>query len=100
MHTGVVTKPDTLTLGAVNDRKKWEDVIQGRSHALRLGYYCVRLPDDSERASHSRGEMETIANAFLTTTSPWSGLQGTDRLGVRALVADISKLLMQIVRES
>ncbi|KAJ3551062.1 hypothetical protein NM688_g4940 [Phlebia brevispora] len=98
---GVITKPDSLTAGAIGLRTKWENIIKGvdRAHTLRLGFYCVRLPDDAER-THSRDEMECIATEFLRTTPPWSSLHNTSRLGVRALVSDISELLMSIIEQS
>lgn len=98
---GVVTKPDALTAGATSARNKWQNILKGldHKHALVLGYYCIRLPDDEERGK-TRAEMQLIANEFLRTTQPWSGLHNTDRLGVPALVRDISDLLMGIIEES
>ena len=83
-------------------RRKWQDILRGdaRAHTLKLGYYCVRLPDDAERARYSREEMEVIATEFLRKTSPWCELYNLNRIGVRALVNDISKLLMRIIEEA
>jgi hypothetical protein len=48
-YLGILTKPDMLTTawGAISARK---DVLDGRLHPLKHGYYCVRLPVDDERS--------------------------------------------------
>ena len=41
-----LTKPDALTESATTARQRWKDIIEGRSHKLQHGYYCVKLADD------------------------------------------------------
>ncbi|KAG1834946.1 P-loop containing nucleoside triphosphate hydrolase protein [Suillus subluteus] len=68
---GVLTKPDTLGTGAISQRRKWVEIIEGRSeeHTLRYGFYCVRLPDDAERAQRlSRAESQRRAAEYFDTT--------------------------------
>ena len=88
----------------MNAQRRWLKVFQGQpevvQHVLKLGYYCVKLPDDNERAKYSREDMEERAMAFLQVTKPWSELTSVNRVGVRALVANISTLLMRIIDES
>ncbi|PCH34568.1 hypothetical protein WOLCODRAFT_145375 [Wolfiporia cocos MD-104 SS10] len=98
---GVVTKPDTLTAGAIGARKKWLRVLQGHEHPLKLGYYTVKLPDDDERAKKlSRPELKKRAWKFFTNTEPWKDLLQSRRLGIPDLISDLSILLMRIMREA
>ncbi|KAF9220695.1 hypothetical protein BS17DRAFT_810582 [Gyrodon lividus] len=100
---GVLTKPDTLGSGAISARKKWHDIIEGhdRDHALALGYYCVRLPDDSERSSRlSRSELQQRAATFFDTTAPWNEVADRGRFGIPAFVKDISRLLIKLMEKS
>ena len=92
----MVTKPDTVLVGATGARKKWMDIFEGRKHRLSHGYYAVRLPLDEERSRGvSRKELATIADRYFTTNTPWKDLRALRRLGVDALVRDISRLLLQ-----
>lgn len=89
-----------LTDGAVNARQLWLDVIEGRQHKLRHGYYCVRLPDDAQRAQGlSRSELQSIAKNYFNTTSPWSGVTDRGRFGIPAFVTDISVLLVNHIKK-
>ncbi|OCB87674.1 hypothetical protein A7U60_g5200 [Sanghuangporus baumii] len=99
---GVLTKPDTLTSGAIGARKKWKDLITGGdtpdAYALKHGYYCVKLPDDAERACNpSRPERNGIENTFFSNTIPWSIVPDRKQFGVANLVTDLSKLLTAIL---
>ncbi|KAF8434537.1 P-loop containing nucleoside triphosphate hydrolase protein [Boletus edulis BED1] len=92
---GILTKPDTLGDGAVNSKQLWLDVIEGRQHTLKHGYYCVRLPDDAQRAQHlSRAALPRIAADWFDATPPWSGVADRGRFGIPAFVTDISVLLV------
>ncbi|KAI1791428.1 P-loop containing nucleoside triphosphate hydrolase protein [Ganoderma leucocontextum] len=99
--SGVLTKPDMLTAGATKARDLWLEVLEGRRHPLRHGYYCTRQPDDDER---SRGitaaEARAAEVAFFHTTAPWASSTQRDRFGTAGLVKSISKLLTQIIQES
>ncbi|KAG9311765.1 P-loop containing nucleoside triphosphate hydrolase protein [Chiua virens] len=92
---GVLTKPDMLGDGAVGSKKNWLDVIEGRQHPLKHGYYCVRLPDDAQRAQRlSRGELQRIAEEYFDTTLPWKDVAERRRFGISGFVSDISALLV------
>ncbi len=96
LPAGVLTKPDTLTRGATSARQKWKDVLSGKEHGLNLGYYCVKLSDDAERAKNlPRVGREDAERIFFKTTEPWSELQSTlgARFGVRNTVVDLSTQL-------
>jgi hypothetical protein len=98
--TGILTKPDTLGEGAVNAKKTWLNVIEGHEHPLRHGYYCVRLPDDTQRAQRlSRSALHQLAAEFFDTTSPWSEVTNRGRLGIPTFVSDISKLLVKHIEK-
>ncbi|KAI9568111.1 P-loop containing nucleoside triphosphate hydrolase protein [Boletus coccyginus] len=92
---GILTKPDMLGDGAVSSRQNWLEVIEGRQHRLKHGYYCVRLPDDAQRAQRlSRSALQRIAADYFDTTSPWSEVTDRGRFGIPAFVTDISVLLV------
>ncbi|KAG1727762.1 P-loop containing nucleoside triphosphate hydrolase protein [Suillus paluster] len=77
---GVLTKPDTLGVGAINQRRKWVEIIEGRSeeHTLRHGFYCE----------------------YFDTTSPWSDMIDRHRFGIPGFVSDVSRLLIQLIEEA
>jgi hypothetical protein len=104
MMPGVLTKPDMLTSGATGARQKWKEILEGGSkHGLRLGYYCVRLPDDKERTRDiSRGEVDRVAHDFFNTTPPWREILAKDpqRFGIPSLVSDVSVRLTSIIEKS
>ncbi len=100
LPAGVLTKPDTLTKGATSARQKWKDVLSGKEHVLNLGYYCVKLSDDAERAKNlPRVGREDAERVFFKTTEPWSDLQSTlgGRVGVRNTVVDLSTQLSHLL---
>ena len=86
----------------MNAKRRWGDIFRDKfpEHVLKLGYYCVKLPTDKERSEHTREAMEAIAMELLQSTTPWSELSSIGRVGVRALIANISTLLMQIIEDS
>jgi hypothetical protein len=95
---GVLTKPDTLTAGATNARQQWKDIMEGRSHRLTHGYYCVKLPDDDERAQKfSRAEADQRAMTFFKQTPFYDSFLNSGRVGIQSLVADLSKHLTTII---
>ncbi|KAG2155240.1 P-loop containing nucleoside triphosphate hydrolase protein [Suillus bovinus] len=100
---GVLTKPDTLGAGAINQRKRWVEIIEGRSedHKLKHGFYCVRLPDDAERTQRlSRAELQRRAAEYFDTTPPWNGVTDRRRFGIPGFVSDVSRLLIQLIEEA
>lgn len=98
IHAGVLTKPDTLGLGATNARQKWVNVLKGRAYKTKYGYFCVRLADDTEReAALSRAEMQDIANEFFSSEEPWNQFADQGRFGIPALVTSLSHHLITII---
>lgn len=68
------------------------------THALRLGYYCVKLPDDAQRTADmmsppSRAVRQAREMQFFQSTQPWSNLQNKSRFGVGRLLDELSKNL-------
>ncbi|KAF9220693.1 hypothetical protein BS17DRAFT_882330 [Gyrodon lividus] len=97
---GILTKPDILGEGAVNARKLWLDVIEGREHHLNHGYYCVRLPDDAQRAQRlSKAAFQKLTAEYFETTPPWSESTARGRFGIPAFVSDISTLLEKHIEQ-
>jgi hypothetical protein len=97
---GVLTKPDALTRGASGLRKKWQAVIEGRieRHKLKYGYYCVRFPDDDERARRITREESLEKEAkFFDNTLPWNGMPDRTRFGISNLISDISRHLVRLI---
>ncbi|KIK61582.1 hypothetical protein GYMLUDRAFT_224459 [Collybiopsis luxurians FD-317 M1] len=95
---GVLTKPDTIMPGAIGSRQRWKDVLQGKIHVLRHGYYCVRLADDDERSKKlSRAESEERSTDFFANKEPWSNFEDRSRFGVPNFVKDISQLLLAMI---
>ncbi|KAG1852536.1 hypothetical protein F4604DRAFT_1933686 [Suillus subluteus] len=80
---GVLTKPDTLGAGAINQRRKWVEIIEGRSedHTLRHGFYCA-------------------CRRIFDTTSPWKDVTDRHRFGIPGFVSDVSRLLIQLIEET
>lgn len=100
---GVLTKPDTLGAGAINQRRRWVEIIEGKSedHRLRHGFYCVRLPDDAERTQRlPRAESQRRAAEYFDTTSPWNTVTDRHRFGIPGFVSDVSRLLIQLIEEA
>ncbi|KAJ7140089.1 P-loop containing nucleoside triphosphate hydrolase protein [Mycena crocata] len=91
----VLTKPDILGAGATGSRQKWKDILEGKDHQLTHGYYCVRLPDDAERARGiTRAESETRAAEYFDSTQPWRDIADRSRFGVPNLATFLSELLV------
>ncbi|KAH9937926.1 P-loop containing nucleoside triphosphate hydrolase protein [Epithele typhae] len=98
---GVMTKPDTLSAGSTKARDLWLEVLEGRRHPLRHGYYCTRQPDDDERARGVSGIAARDAElAFFRSTPPWATSSHQRRFGTTHLVQNVSKLLTQIIRKA
>tara|TARA_R110002003_G_scaffold127_9_gene11960 strand:+ start:20493 stop:21899 length:1407 start_codon:yes stop_codon:yes gene_type:complete len=92
---GVLTKPD-LVMEDVN-RKTIQDLVLGRRHKLRLGYYVVknRSADDQNSTLYERLEHEKLFFAERR----WSQLSSTNRCGIPSLRARLSYLLMMLTKK-
>ena len=98
---GVLTKPDTLSRGASRMREMWLDVLEGRDHQLKHGYFCTRQPDDDKRLSGvSPSEARAAEAEFFKMNSPWSTSISHSRFGTPNLVKSISELLTKIISDS
>lgn len=104
MQLGVLTKPDSLTSGATSQFRKWKSIMSGENlaHALRLGYYCVKLPDDAQRTADmmtppSRGVRQAREMQFFQSTEPWSSMPNKLRFGVVHLLDELSKNLVTML---
>ena len=75
-------------------------IIEGNQHPLKHGYYCVRLPDDDERARNiSRTESSKLAAEFFNSTPPWNTITSHNRFGVNNLVSDLSLILVGLIEK-
>lgn len=89
--------------GALGQRDRWTKVLEGGSHYLRNGYYCVRLPDDAQRARHiGRAEAETTALEWFRATTPWSQImqRHPNRFGVENFLSAVSVLLTERIEQA
>ncbi|KII84204.1 hypothetical protein PLICRDRAFT_46578 [Plicaturopsis crispa FD-325 SS-3] len=98
---GVITKLDLLSVGSTKVRDLWLEVIEGRRHALRHGYFCTRQPDDDERAAGVTPESARAAEAdFFATTQPWAASVHQHRFGTSKLTATLSSLLVRVIDDT
>ncbi|CCL98324.1 uncharacterized protein FIBRA_00318 [Fibroporia radiculosa] len=100
---GVLTKPDTLPPGSSKMRELWLEVLEDRSSSNRLhhGYFCVRQPDDDERAAGiTTTQARAAEEAFFTSTSPWNQSSHRSRFGTYHLVRTLGKLLVQRINDT
>jgi hypothetical protein len=97
---GVLTKPDLLVPGSINSRRTWKEVLEGRLHLTKHGYFCVRLPDDEQRASGiTKARMDEVADEFFDGTEPWNDILDRSRFGIPNLVRYTSELLIKLIEE-
>ena len=74
------------------------EVLSNRDRFLKHGYYCLRLPDDDERALNlPKDQYYKLARQFFEKEAPWNALVEKHRLGVPGLVADLSKHLTVLI---
>lgn len=93
-----MTKPDTLPSGATKARELWLDVIEGRRHSLKHGYFCTRQPDDADRANAISPKQARVAEAqFFAKTAPWATSTQQQRFGTNNLVETLSRLLTNLI---
>lgn len=98
---GVLTKPDTLTAGAVKSKENWLAVLEGRRDKTTHGYFCTRQPDDDERTKGiTSAEARKAEKTFFESTSPWSGSKHRKRFGTENLVENLATLLSKVIDET
>ena len=79
----------------------WLDVLEGRRHPLKHGYFCTRQPDDDQRLQGITPFDARAAEAqFFASTKPWCDSKAKARFGTGSLVKSVSELLTTIIRES
>ncbi|KZT66610.1 hypothetical protein DAEQUDRAFT_695305 [Daedalea quercina L-15889] len=96
---GVLTKPDTLTVGAIKQQENWLDVLEGRNvqHRLTHGYFCTRQPDEAERRDGITAAQARAAEAtFFAKTIPQPQHFGTPNL-VKTLSARLTHIIDKAV---
>lgn len=97
---GVLTKPDTLQSG---EEQAWLDVLDGKRHILKHGYYVTKQPavaDLVKKLDHE--EVREMEQDFFATTPPWSSVAVTirNRMGVTNLTKELSRLLSQLIEQT
>ena len=98
---GVLTKPDTIPAGSTGKLQQWIEIMAGREHPTRHGYFCIRQPDDAERAKGiSAAAARDAENHFFETVTPWATLSCRERLGTDNLLRTMSGLLSQMTQAS
>lgn len=96
-----MTKADTIPQGSLGKQQRWCDILEGRQHSTKHGYFCTRLPDDSEReAGITPAAARQKEDAFFDSREPWATSTRRDRCGTQALVKYLSELLTQRIRDS
>lgn len=90
---GVLTKPDLVDKGA---HHRVNDLIEGKSHPLALGWSMVRNPGQEDLKDESR-DRHAEEKAFFKTDSRFNKLPA-DRVGIVALRARLGEILAEIVR--
>jgi hypothetical protein len=68
------------------------------AHALRLGYYCVKLPHDQQRLQDMtnpppRNARQGREMQFFMATEPWKSMPNKSHFGVANLLNELSKQL-------
>ncbi|KAI0633204.1 P-loop containing nucleoside triphosphate hydrolase protein [Trametes polyzona] len=96
---GVLTKPDAIPEGSTGLKRNYLNVLEGRAHQTRHGYYCTRQLDDAERANKlSPSEARVIEAKFFEENMPWATSSHRHRLGIVHLVQAISERLLEVIR--
>ena len=93
-HTlGVLTKPDLVDEGA---EPAIMEIIEGKSHALDLGWYVVRN-SGQQQLKDSSAQRHASEKLFFTSTAPWNEL-AKDRVGISALHTRLVDTLGELTR--
>ncbi|KAF9869558.1 hypothetical protein CkaCkLH20_12951 [Colletotrichum karsti] len=92
---GVLTKPDLATERATQQIVC--ELIEGKRFPLRLGY-CVVKNRSADDNNSTLGDRNASEKNFFSTT-PWSRLRTTKRIGVDNLRVRLSTLLREISKK-
>ncbi|KAH8799202.1 P-loop containing nucleoside triphosphate hydrolase protein [Flagelloscypha sp. PMI_526] len=94
---GVFTKSDLLQASSTNMMKRrLRDVDDGHRLDGGLGYFAVKLPDDSER-EFGEARIQEMERELFETQQPWKAVKNRERLGVKNLVIHVGSLLADLV---
>ena len=91
---GVLTKPDLVDEGA---EPRVIDLLEGRTHPLRLGWNIVRNPGQKEMSNPSLDRQRNEIN-FFNTEHLWNKV-AKERVGIESLRHRLQDILSQLVRQ-
>jgi hypothetical protein len=91
----VVTKPDCGLEESV--KAMWVGTLQGQKDPLELGYYCVKLLSEQQRAADADTQREAMK--YLEQFPPWNQ-QDKSRCGIPSLVQGLDKSLVEMTIKS
>lgn len=95
---GVLTKPDLVDKGA---EPAVVDIIEGKSHALNLGWCVVRNPGQqalvNSLSDASTNDRHVAEKAFFKSEQPWSSIS-KDRTGIEALRTRLVEILAEMIK--
>lgn len=90
---GVLTKPDLVDSGA---EQHVLDLVEGKSHKLKLGWCIVRNRGQKELLELT-ADRNAVEQHFFMSQNPWARVE-KDRVGVEALRRRLIEILAAIVR--
>lgn len=95
---GVLTKPDLVDKGA---EPAVVDIIEGKSHALNLGWCVVRNPGQqalvNSLSDASTNDRHAVEKTFFESEQPWSNIS-KDRTGIEALRTRLVEILAEMIK--
>lgn len=89
---GVLTKPDLVDKGA---EKNVIDLIEGRTHQLKLGWHMLRNAGQAELHKPVT-ERQAIGKNFFQK-APWNGLE-KDKVGIESFRVRLQEILADNIR--
>ena len=89
---GVLTKPDLVDKGA---EKNVLDLIEGRTHQLKLGWHILRNAGQAELHKPVT-ERQALGKSFFQK-APWNGLEN-DKVGIESFRVRLQEVLADNTR--
>ncbi|KAF8503172.1 P-loop containing nucleoside triphosphate hydrolase protein [Gautieria morchelliformis] len=89
----MAVRADTIQSG---EESTWMDVLRGRRHVLKRGYYVTKQPGPDELTKKvSFEDSRRNEQDFFAKTEPWksSTVEVKSRIGIPRLTAELSRLL-------
>ena len=90
---GVLTKPDLVDKGA---ERGVVDLINGKKHKLKLGWFIVRNLSQEQLTSRATNR-DTLELEFFRNTTPWNTLD-QENVGIKALKERLRGVLTAAIR--